>query len=67
MRYGQDIENILARCDKNMWKIMLKVSAFSEYIWQRYSQKTDVYCKCDLAGVMQFDSIPESQVKGLTP
>ena len=71
VRYGQDIEKILARCDKDMWKIMLRVSASSDYIWPRYSHKTDVYCKQDLVGVMQFDSIPESQstqeVKGLAP
>ena len=43
VRYGQDIEKTKARCDKDMWKIMLKVSASSDYIWPRYSQKTDVY------------------------
>ena len=54
-----------------MLKIMLKVLASSDYIWPRYSQKTDVYHKSDLAGVMQFNFIPESQstqeVEGLTP
>ena len=53
-------------CGYDMWKIMLKVSASSDYIWPKYSQKTDI-----LAGVMQFDSIPEvksnQEVKGLTP
>ena len=40
---------------------MLKVSALSDYILPRYSQKTVVYCKGDLAGAMQLNSIPESQ------
>ena len=44
-KYGQDIEKILARCEPDMWKIMLKVSASSKYFWPRCSQKTDVYCK----------------------
>ena len=36
VRYGQDIKVILAKCDNDMWKIILKVSASSDYIWQRY-------------------------------
>ena len=41
----QDIKKILARCDKDVWKIMLKVTASSNHIWPRYSQKINVYCK----------------------
>ena len=32
IRYGLDMGKILARCDIDMWKIMLKVSASSDYI-----------------------------------